>query len=74
VDEVMQRWPAAIRVFLDFRMACAGCPIAGFHTIADACREHRLGPDVVLTELRGACAPPDDVGSPVGLRWLGYSK
>jgi hybrid cluster-associated redox disulfide protein len=40
VGDVMQRWPATIRVFLDFRMSCVGCPIAGFHDIADACREH----------------------------------
>ena len=40
VDEVMRRWPETIRVFLDFRMSCVGCPIAGFHDIDDACREH----------------------------------
>ena len=33
VDEVMRRWPATIRVFLDFRMGCVGCPIGGFHTV-----------------------------------------
>ena len=30
VDDVMRRWPATIRVFLDFRMGCVGCPIAAF--------------------------------------------
>jgi len=40
VDEVMRRWPETIRVFLDFRMSCVGCPIARFHDIDDACREH----------------------------------
>jgi hybrid cluster-associated redox disulfide protein len=40
VDDVMRRWPATIRVFLDFKMSCVGCPIAGFHDIDDACREH----------------------------------
>jgi hybrid cluster-associated redox disulfide protein len=44
VDEVMRRWPATMRVFLDSRMACAECPIAGFHTVADACREYELEP------------------------------
>ena len=28
VEDVMSRWPATIRVFLDFRMGCVGCPIA----------------------------------------------
>ena len=40
VGDVMRRWPGAIRVFLDFKMSCVGCPIAGFHDIEDACREH----------------------------------
>ena len=40
VDDVMRRWPATIRVFLDFRMRCVGCPIATFHSIGEACAEH----------------------------------
>jgi hybrid cluster-associated redox disulfide protein len=37
VDEVMRSYPTTIRVFLDFKMGCVGCPIACFHTIDDAC-------------------------------------
>jgi hybrid cluster-associated redox disulfide protein len=33
VDQVMSRWPASIRVFMDFRMGCVGCPIATFHSV-----------------------------------------
>src|SRR5215469_10082197 len=40
VDEVMRRWPPTIRAFLDFSMHCVGCPIAPFHTVEEACREH----------------------------------
>ncbi len=40
VDDVMRRWPAAIRVFLDHKMRCVGCPMARFHTLEEACREH----------------------------------
>jgi len=40
VDDIMRRWPETIRVFLDFRMSCVGCPIATFHTVEDSCREH----------------------------------
>ena len=39
VDEVMRSYPTTIRVFLDFKMGCVGCPIACFHTIDDACLE-----------------------------------
>jgi hybrid cluster-associated redox disulfide protein len=42
VDQVMSRWPATMRVFLDFRMGCVGCPIAAFHSVEDASREHKV--------------------------------
>jgi hybrid cluster-associated redox disulfide protein len=52
VDDVMHQWPATIRVFLDFRMSCVGCPIAGFHSIEDACREHGVDRESFLAALR----------------------
>ncbi|UPK37073.1 DUF1858 domain-containing protein [Bradyrhizobium sp. 186] len=42
VDDIMRTAPHTIRVFLAFRMACVGCPIATFHTVEDACREHGI--------------------------------
>jgi hybrid cluster-associated redox disulfide protein len=52
VSDVMNDWPATIRVFLDFRMGCVGCPIACFHTVGDACSEHRVDRDAFLKALR----------------------
>jgi hybrid cluster-associated redox disulfide protein len=52
VDEVMQRWPSTIRVFLDFGMGCVGCPIATFHSIDDACREHSIDLEKFLERLQ----------------------
>lgn len=49
VDEAMRRWPITIRVFLDFRMRCAGCPIACFHSIDEACAEREVGAGVFVT-------------------------
>lgn len=40
MDEIMRQWPATIRVVLDYGMLCVGCPIAPFHTVEDAVREH----------------------------------
>ena len=51
VDQVMTRWPASIRVFMDFRLGCVGCPIATFHTVEDACREHGIDRDKFLAAL-----------------------
>lgn len=54
VDEVMRRWPATIRVFLDFRMHCVGCPIAPFHSVEEATREHEVELALFLSRLRAA--------------------
>ena len=42
VADIMRRWPATIRVFLDWNMKCVGCPIAPLHTLMDAATEHGL--------------------------------
>ena len=52
VDQVMRTWPGTIRAFLDHRMNCPGCPIACFHTVADACREHHVDSETFLADLR----------------------
>ena len=52
VDEVMRRWPATIRVFLDFRMRCVGCPIATFHSVGEACDEHGANSAAFLSKLQ----------------------
>lgn len=51
LDEIMQRWPNTIAVFLRHKMLCVGCPIATFHTINNACREYDLDKDAFLKEL-----------------------
>ncbi len=56
VDDVMQQWPATIRVFLNHGMRCVGCPIACFHTIDDACREHKVDRAAFLADLRATAA------------------
>jgi hybrid cluster-associated redox disulfide protein len=51
VGEVMTARPATIRVFLDFRMGCVGCPISAFHTVDNACNEHGVDRDEFLAAL-----------------------
>lgn len=55
VGDVMSAQPATIRVFLNFRMGCVGCPISAFHTVDDACMEHGVDRDAFLAAL-GAVA------------------
>ena len=54
VGDVMTARPATIRVFLDFRMGCVGCPISAFHTANEACKEHGVDRDEFLAALRTA--------------------
>jgi len=56
VDDVMRRWPATIRVFLNHGMHCVGCPIACFHTVDDACREHAVDRAAFMADLRAMAA------------------
>ena len=52
VDGVMRRWPATIRVFIEYRMLCIGCPIGPLHTIEEACTAHSVDATVVLRALQ----------------------
>ena len=52
VDDVMNACPATIRVFLDFKMGCVGCPISTFHTVDDACKEHGVDREEFMIALR----------------------
>ncbi len=56
VHDVMTDQPETIRVFLDFRMGCVGCPIACFHTVDEACGENHVDRDTFLKALREVAA------------------
>ena len=63
VEDVMRDWPATIRTFLDFELACVGCPIATFHTVADSCHAHGIEEATFLAALRAVVARATDQGS-----------
>jgi hybrid cluster-associated redox disulfide protein len=79
VDDVMRRWPMTIRAFLNHRMHCVGCPIACFHTVADACREHGVDQAEFLADLKAIIAqgpipmvqgdPAQGKSAPITARW-----
>ena len=56
MDEVMRRWPTTIRVILESGMGCVGCPIAPFHSVAEAGGEHHLDASALLRALRQVAA------------------
>jgi hybrid cluster-associated redox disulfide protein len=52
VADIMQRWPETIAVFMAYRMACVGCYLAPFDTVADVARNYQLDPDELLHALQ----------------------
>jgi hybrid cluster-associated redox disulfide protein len=51
VDEVLACWPQTIPVFLYHRMACVGCAMAPFETLAEVATIYKLDLDSFLREL-----------------------
>lgn len=51
VAEVMDRWPQTVPYFFRYRMACVGCPIAHFETLAEVAAIYGLNLSRFLNEL-----------------------
>ena len=51
VARLLDRWPEAIPVFLEHRMACVGCSMAKFETLEDAALIYGLNPKEFLSEI-----------------------
>ncbi|WP_120499134.1 DUF1858 domain-containing protein [Roseovarius sp. EL26] len=49
--DIMERWPQTIPVFIRHKMLCVGCAISPYHTIQDACLEHRVSETMFREEL-----------------------
>ena len=62
--QIMTRWPVTIRVFIDWRLHCVGCPIAELHFIADSALEHGCRPDELERALNHAIAAEPRPASP----------
>ncbi len=63
VADVLARWPETIPVFLRHGMACVGCNMSAFETIASAAAVYGLDADSFLGELQQtiASAVKDDL-------------
>lgn len=52
VSDVMERWPATVAVFQAYRMACVGCFMAPFDTLAEAAHNYRLDIDELMRAMQ----------------------
>lgn len=56
VEQTLERFPALAVVFVRRGMACVGCVMAPFDTLADAARAYGTEPGDLLDELAAALA------------------
>lgn len=52
VAELLAQHPAAAAVFLRLRMACPGCPMSPFETLAEVAAAYRIDRKHFLNQLR----------------------
>lgn len=53
-EEIQRRWPGTIQVFLRWKIACVGCPMAAFDTLADVARTYGLPYERLVQEMEEA--------------------
>lgn len=51
IDEVLTNWPETAVVFKRHNMACIGCDVAHFYTVADAASVYKLSVAEFVSEL-----------------------
>lgn len=59
VSDVMDKWPQTIEAFVRLRMACPGCPIARFHTLAEVAAEYQMESGELIKALQECIDNPE---------------
>lgn len=52
VESLFERWPGTIQVFIQHQMACPGCYMAGFESLAGALQVYQVEHEPFLAELK----------------------
>ena len=52
IEALLDAYPYAARVLIRHRMACVGCTMAPFESVAEAAAEYRVDLDAFLNELK----------------------
>jgi hybrid cluster-associated redox disulfide protein len=58
VQAVLDTWPTTRTVFMARRMACVGCDLAPFMTVAEAAASYGIPADDLERDLRAAATVP----------------
>jgi hybrid cluster-associated redox disulfide protein len=52
VEGLFERWPGAIELFIQYQMACPGCYLAEFESLAGAMQVYQVEPEPFLDDLQ----------------------
>lgn len=63
VADVMKLWPETVSVFNRRRMACPGCTMAPFMTVAESARAYKLSAEELAEDLMAAIRAVDPCGA-----------
>lgn len=59
---VMERWPETAPIFLRLKMACVGCDVAPFETVAEAAAAYGIAVERLVAELQAAVIGRESAG------------
>lgn len=51
IEDVINNYPHAIKIFMRHCLHCIGCPISHHHSVRDCARENNLDMEALLAEL-----------------------
>lgn len=51
IEDVLTRWPETAVTFQRYNMACVGCAVANFYTIAEAASVYGMSSQLFVAEL-----------------------
>lgn len=57
VQDILDTYPQTVETFVAYGMACAGCTLSRFDTVAEAAVIYRLDLERLLADLRKASLP-----------------
>jgi hybrid cluster-associated redox disulfide protein len=52
VESLFKRWPGTVQVFIQHQMACPGCYLVGFESLAGALQVYQVEEELFLEELK----------------------
>lgn len=56
VSELVREHPQVIPIFLEHQMACVGCSMSAFETLAEAARAYAIPADEFIRTIQSAAA------------------